>query len=885
MPLEAGRRLGAYEITGPLGAGGMGEVYRARDLQLGRTVAIKVLPDPFASDPERVSRFQREAQVLASLNHPHIAAIYGLEESDGIRALVLEFVEGPTLADRLAGGPVPMAEALDIAHQTATAVGAAHDKGVIHRDLKPANIKLTNEGKVKVLDFGLAKLLQNDQPSSSLSLSPTLSLQATSAGLILGTAAYMSPEQARGKAVDRRSDVWAFGCVLFELLTAQQAFPPGETVSDAVAAILTREPDWSALPSDTPASVRRLLRRCLSKDPNERLHDINDARLEIAEGLVPAAREVDVRTRPARATRGALIAAAATAGLLIAAAFAAGRYVAAPIAAPRVIRSELVPPDTLQWDPSGRIAVSPDGRRLAFLAAGPSGRRMLWVRTLETVSAQPLAGTEDATSPFWSPDSRALAFVADGKLKRIDAAGGSTMTLADAAGLGAWGRDDVILYPARNGSTPLFRVPASGGTPAEVTKLDKDELRHHYPVFLPDGRRFIFVASRSAASSAPATTMGVFLGSLDSPSRSELMTGGSNVALAANFMLFARGTTLLAQPFDADRGRLTGEPMPLAEGLLTTPGGMAAFTTSTEGTLVYQSGTVLDPMVWIDRSGARLARSGEPALYFDPKISPDGRRVVSSVETSTAGAGRDIWMIDRERGLSTRLTFDAAQDVSPIWSPDGRSIVFASDRAGHFDLYRKDVTGSAPEELVFADDYTKTPYSWSADGKLLLYVVQGTGGLSDIWMLPMTPSGKPSPFLATPFVETQPEFSPDGRWIAYTSSESGRLEVYVVPFPQAPGKWQVSSNTGSWPRWRRDGQELYYRSQQMQKIVAVTVTAGRSSFEVSSPHPLFSTSFIGAGRFRYDVAADGQRFLINATNDENETPLTLMLNWPASLHR
>ncbi len=889
MSLASGARIGPYEVVSMLGAGGMGEVYRARDVRLGRDVAIKVLPDVVAGDADRIARFQREAQLLASLNHPQIGALYGVEDSGGVRALVLELIEGPTLADRIASGPIQIDEALAIARQIAEALEAAHGQGVIHRDLKPANMKVTPDGRVKVLDFGLAKMIQGDSGASSLPNSPTLSVQATLAGVILGTAAYMSPEQARGKPLDRRTDIWAFGCVLFEMLTGKQAFAAGETVSDAVAAILKSEPDWSALPDATPAAVRRLLRRCITKDPRERLHDIADARLEIRDAHLG---ETEPRTDAPR-TRVAWGAAAILAILSIA---LASVLPWSPVPAPAdlpVYRSVILPPPFDPKTADGRtterrlprgLALSPDGRRLALVAPGPDGRAMLWVRPLDGPAAQMLSGTEGAQTPFWSPDGRQLAFVAQGRLKRIDGAGGSPVTLHDgafAAG-GTWNRDNVILFAGAGvNGTAILRISAAGGVASPATSLDaaKGETWHLRPFFLPDGRRFLYRASRGLGSGV------LYAGSLDSKERTELNPDILGHAYANGFLLFVRDTTLMAQRFDADRLEVSGEAMPVLEQVRM--GGPAllngALSVSESGALVYQSASAQQSqLAWFDRRGKEVAVLGEAAELSYLQLSPDGRRAAVSVQESLAG-NRDIWLYDTERGGRTRVTSDPSDEASAAWSPDGDRLAFLARRRGDDDLNLYQQTLSTRmEERLLATPTLESPTSWSSDGRFILY--QTAGANSDIWILPLSGDRKPVPFLATRFNEMLAEFSPDGRWIVYTSNETGRPEVYVAPF-QRPGRTvPISTSGGNWPRWRQDGKEIFYLAAG-ETLVAVAVRGGDSAIEVGDATPLFQARFSNTP-MPYAVAPDGQRFLINRPIEETtDASITLVVNWPEALRK
>ena len=730
--MDIGTRLGPYEILAPIGAGGMGEVYRARDTRLGRDVAIKVLPRIFSEDPDRRSRFEREARVLAALNHPHIAAIHGFEEVDGVGALVLELVEGPTLADRLREGALTARESITIARQIAAALEAAHEKGIIHRDLKPANVKLASgDGAVKLLDFGLAKAFE-PKVESSLSQSPTLTADGTRVGVVLGTAAYMSPEQARGQTVDKRTDIWSFGCVLYEMLAGRRPFP-GQTISETVASIIGDEPDWAALPADLPPRVSWLVRRCLEKDLRSRLHDIADARIELDDELSDAGRTRSGAVRSAltadaarpstmnrtRETLAWIAAGLSFAGLVASLALGrgarpTGEADVATYNTSIVLQNEL---RTSLASPAGRFALSPDGRRLAVVATDVSGRTMLWIRPLDTSVAQPLAGTEDATFPFWSPDSRFIGFVALNKLKKIDVSGGPPVTICDSdiAAPGAWNRDNVILFTPR-GASPLFRVSAAGGTPTPATTLDAaaGDAQHWYPSFLPDGRHFLYfvVGSKQRGLTDPRA---INIGSLDAgePSR-ELVAAGSNAKYASGHIVYLREGTLVAHAFDAERLELRGEPVPLVEEVQIAGAGSTgvagAFSVSDTGLLAYQSGfAVRSQLAWFDRSGARIATLGDEADYADVSLSPDDSRAAVSILDPSLGT-RDVWLYDIVRGTRERFTFDRGDDFAPIWArPDGERLVFSSRRQGAINLYRSPREAAAPKSCCCRTRWGSSP--------------------------------------------------------------------------------------------------------------------------------------------------------------------------------
>ena len=888
MAILPGRRLGPYEILSAIGAGGMGEVYKAHDTKLARDVAIKVLPANFVNEPQRLSRFQREARMLAALNHPNIATIYGLEQSDGVTCLVMELVPGATLAERVKAGPLPVEEALRIALQIAEALEAAHEKSIIHRDLKPANIKVTPEGKVKVLDFGLAKAFEDDSTNEDMNNSPTLSRAATMQGVILGTAAYMSPEQARGRTVDKCTDTWAFGCVLYELVTGKQAFN-GEDITEILASVMKSEPDWTALPAKIPTSIRTLLTRCLRKDRRQRLADAGAVRIEIEEALTAPASAV--APNAGWSTTGWRERAAWLAGLgllaLTTVAFAIGFVLRAPKPT-EAIRFFVSPPDT--WSlmgagtlTTGPVSVSPDGRRIVMLATSADGKSILWVRSLDTLTAQALAGTEGALRPFWSPDSRFVGFFSGGKLKKIEIAGGPPITLCDAPeGFGGtWNREGVIVF-APTATSALQRVSAAGGAASEVTRLDQGESGHRMPFFLPDGRHFFY---RSAVRNLQGGL--IYLASLASSERKLVLNAdSSNVFYTQGHLLFLRETTLMAQPFDPRRLVLTGEAFPIAEQIQTQGNPLAGvFSASENGVLAYQTGAAMDgyALTWFDRSGKKIGILGEPAIYSDVELSPDGKR--ASVGIPEPGKGRNIWIYDVARSLKTRFTFDAAIEAQSVWSPDGSRVVFSSNRKGHYDLYQNAFDGSGTEVPLLEDNLDKYPESWSADGRFILYGSTGGPTGNDLFVLPLTGDRKPVPFLNTQFNEFFGRFSPDGRWVAYRSNESGKFEIYVAPFPGPGGKRQISTSGGGFPRWRRDGTEIFYLAPD-NKLMVASVNGKGPSFEVGAVKPLFDTRVFTGLRYPYDVTADGQRFLVNSLPGQvSSAPVTVVVNWTAGLKK
>ncbi|HXQ26723.1 MAG TPA: protein kinase [Candidatus Acidoferrales bacterium] len=900
--LSTGIKLGPYEIVSPIGAGGMGEVYRARDSKLGRDVALKVLPDAFARDAERMARFQREAKVLASLNHPNIASIYGLEDSGATHALVMELVEGPTLADRIRSGPIPIDEALRIAKQIAEALEYAHERGIVHRDLKPANVKVTSDDAVKVLDFGLAKAIEGDAASIDIANSPTMSRMATMAGVLLGTAAYMSPEQAKGKAVDRRADIWAFGCVLYEMLTGKMAFQ-GETVTDTLAAVIRAEPDWSRLSAATPPHVRVLLRRCLQKDPKQRLRDIGDARIALEEVLSGAPQDASVG---ASALRRPWFAWGAAAVFLLA--FSGVSFVhfrersTAPAA--EAIRFEIPVPEKTTLPPNGVFSLSPDGRQLAFFAAGADNIYRLWVRPLGSLEARPLPGSESPQFPpfIWSPDSRYIAFDAGGKLKKVDISGGPPQTVCDLRALevgGSWNSDGVIILGQAPGG--LARVSAGGGSASPLTTLDssRGEIQHVFPSFLPDGRHFIYLRT-----SIKPENSGVYIGSLDAKPEEQdskrLLATTYGTAFVPSSdpgtgqLLFMRDGTLMAQPFDIHRMELVGEPATVAEqvGFFIDFG---FFSASTNGVLAYRTGGsgATSQVTWFDRQGKALGTVGEPDYTTALSLSPDGTQAAVSRRDSI-GFNETLWLLDLSRGASTRFTFGPSFDIDPIWSPDGKRIVFDSNRSGVYDLYMKLASGVKDEELLLKSSENKRPTSWSRDGRFLLYTASDTKtAREDLWVLPLEGDKKPFPFLRTEFNNYAGQFSPDGHWVAYVSDESGHNEIYLRTFSpgssgtaaDAGGKWLISANGGSQPRWRRDGKELYYLAPDG-RLMAVEI-ATNPVLRAGVPKALFQTpphAEIIRG-YQWDVTPDGTRLLYLAPTKQGAAPFRVVLNWQAALKK
>jgi len=904
LRLFPGSSVGPYRILASLGAGGMGEVYRAEHVRLGREVAVKVLHELTSDNPEYKSRFEREARVLASLNHPNIATLHGLEEVGDATLLEMELVPGETLAERLGRGPLSPFDSLPIFKQIAQALEAAHERGIIHRDLKPSNVKVTPEGRVKVLDFGLAKAFESERPETSSNAA--MFTTTTQRGLILGTAAYMSPEHVRGKALDRRTDIWAFGCMFYEALTGKPPFA-SETVSDTLAAVLREEPDWRAL-SPAPMAIQRLIKRCLKKDPTSRLHDIADAGLEIEDAVAEsAALVVPMPGRdPWRVSRKRAILMSA-AGLALAGAIAAGgfwlsgRETVAEVGAPARLAVPVPIGQQVERGGLAPLAVSPDGTRLVYAAVERGGRTQLFMRPLDRFDSTAIPGTEGGSAPFFSPDGRWVGFYANGTLQRVSIDGGAALKICDAPAVwsAVWGSDDTIVFAAAATPGGLWRVPAGGGAPERLTTVDPStERQHAYPDRLPNGDVLFGVITDRGWHLAALSLASKQVRALGQPG-----SGGAGARFVeTGHVLYASGGGLVAVPFDPVRG-ITGSPVPLLERPEVDASGSAAFAVSSSGTLVYIPRAASLPMralVTVDRSGRAMLLSETRAAYAHPRLSRDGRRLAVAIESDS---GSDIWVYDVDRGTRTRLT-NGGVNRFPIWSADGQRITFQSARSGSVTLYSRNADGSGePEPLIrtsgdqsglsrslagllpgtmplFTAANPHLPMSWSPDGANLAFDERKPSAERDIWVLPR--EGEPSPFLVTPFDESSPAFSPDGKWLAYVSDESGRSEVYVQPFPGPGAKWPISTDGGTEPAWSPDGRELYFRSGDA--LVAVPLTPG-VEFRSGRPQPVFQSRYETIdGARNYDVAPDKQSFVAIRNEGLSETDqFNVVLNWFAEL--
>jgi Tol biopolymer transport system component len=894
MALTSGIKLGPYEILSSLGSGGMGEVYRARDTRLERTVAIKVLPAHLSSDPVRKQRFEREARTISSLNHPHICVLHDIGHQDGMDYLVMECVEGETLEKRLEKGPLPLEQVVKIGAEVADALDKAHCSGVVHRDLKPGNVMLTATG-AKLLDFGLAK-------PAALAVAATVTASAkdspvTEEGTIVGTFQYMSPEQVGGKEVDGRSDIFSLGAVLYEMVTGKKAFE-GESQLSVASAILEKEPaPISAIKPMTPPALDHAVKKCLAKAPDERWQSASDLASELkwiaesgSQAGVPAPAAERRRTRE---RLGWVLAAALLVPLIATMAVTVIHLREKPSGGPAA-RFHFAPPEKGTFGGISLPVVSPDGQWIAFRAFGADGLvAHLWVRSLDSLNIQMLPGTEGATSPFWSSDSKSIAFFASGELKRIDLAGSPPQTLCDALGgigAGAWSQDDVILFrPDWTG--PLYRVSATGGEPKPVTELDPShqETYHAYPEFLPDGHHFLFYIASSQRGKA-----GIYVGSVDSKEKKRVLDAASKAVYASGYLLYARGNTLTAQRFDWKRLELVGEPVPVGQQVAIQSGpalsgtAFAAFSVSQNGVLAYRTASGGNTqLTWFDRHGNRGSTVGTPAEYSNPSLSSDGSRLAVGREDPQTGT-RDLWIFDLKRGTSSRLTSDPADDLNPVWNLDGSRIFFTSNRKGARDIYEKPTSGIGDETVLLESKQPKSANDVSLDGQYLVY----DSGIAfsrsvELWILPLF--GDRKPFLFAHSGESpisQAKFSPNSHFIAYSSSETGQSEVYVQTFPEARGKWQISTEGGSEATWRRDGKELFYIGQK--KLMAVEVKTDANLLQAGIPQALFEIPLLPTTtvRNRYVVTSDGQRFLFNVAAEVNEASMiNVVVNWTSALKK
>jgi len=887
MALAPRTRLGPYEIVSLAGAGGMGEVYRARDTRLGRTVAIKVIGSAFGNHPEMRQRFQQEAQFVAQLDHPHIAALYDVGHDAGVDYLVMEFLEGKSLASRIARGPVPFGELVGYAIEIAAALAYAHTRGVVHRDLKPANILITYSG-IKIIDFGLGKLRQPDHaPSSATAAMKTTPMPppVTEQGVIPGTAAYMSPERLQGLEADSRSDIFAFGAILYEMATGRRPFDAPSSAA-LIADILMRDPQ--PIESDRPlmGDVDWIVQRCLKKNPDERWQSAADIEAMLKRVASSAhRRDATDGKAPQRIRIRRLMIGAAVALMLITALAVATWVSSVRAAATAPLIAVTIPPPpgggftpTDSSVPSPQFSVSPDGSAVAFVAAGADGVPQLWLRRIDSPDARPLPGTADATYPFWAATGRSIAFFADGALKRLDIDGGAARSLAPAphGRGGAWSADDVILF-APDVATPVFRVNADG-TVAQQTTLAttaQAETSHRWPQFLPDGKHFIYFAH-----STGETQSGIYRGSLDrSPPTLIVRTDYGGVYARPGHLLYVADDVLVATPFDETTGRISGSPVRIVDGIATSSNFYGAFSASTNGVLAYATKAFAAELVWMGRDGKRLSVVGPRSGYVDFRLSPDGR-YLAVAEVDPHSGRPDLRLADIVRGTNVRLTTSPADDASPVWSPDGTRIVFRSNRESVLDLYMRSANAGGADELFLKTPLAKSPTDWSRAGNFIVYQVVDDATRYDIWAAPIAPPHTPRPLVRTPFDEMQGQISPDGRWLAYTSNQSSRLEVYVQPLG-SDTRWQVSVDGGSDPRWRADGKELFYLARDG-RLMAVDVTT-HPSFDAGPPRGLFRISdaaVIPPYTSAYDVDASGQRFLVRMPLESLQTqPLTVFVNW------
>lgn len=884
MELANGTRLGPYDIVELLGSGGMGQVFRARDTNLNRNVAIKVLPEAFASDAERMARFQREAQVLASLNHSKIASVYGLERSGSTRALVMELVEGPTLADRLEHGAMSLDEALAVAQQIAEALEYAHEQGVIHRDLKPANIKITGDGQVKVLDFGLAKVLCPETEQTEALNSPTLTAAATRAGILLGTAAYMAPEQARGKRADRRADIWAFGCVLYEMLSGQRTFA-GETTSDSLAAVIRADPDWSMLPANVPRRIRFLLQRCLEKEPKRRLQAMGDARIELED-----ARKGKEDDEADEKTRGAGRAWQRRAVLWGVAGLCAGAVLATALVlatrrqeATAAVRLSFSLPMGQSLDiESYSLAISRDGKMVAYVMTQPSGAREIWLRRLDEFEAKPVPGTDGAGSPFFSPDGQWLGFFSDSKLAKVPLTGGTPEVLCSATddGGASWGDDGNIYFSASatRRFDALMRIPAAGGSSETILRPNgsQNEMSFEQPQILPNDEALLFTDWKNGFTQPNVAVLLLRGGKY----QVILENARSPVYIGGNYLGFTRDGRVWVAPFDPKTLKLTGPAIAMRESVyhgLRVGSGPEQFAVSAAGTLAFvpfSSRGNERSLVQVDRNGHANVLKGEIRPYEDLDLSPDGRHLALTIEGPEWG----IWTYDMVRGTVTRVTFEH-DSRDPFWTEDGKQVVYSSLRGSDWGLFSKAADGTGVEQKLYNSKSWVLASSFSPDGANMALVQRDPATGSDIWVYSLRKGGTSQVFLKTQFDEWFPQFSPDGRFIAYESNESGRPEIYVQPFPGPGGKWQISTEGGARPVWPRKDSEIFYIAGK--KLMAVPVQTS-PTFSAGTPKVLFESEFYDSGHY-YDASPDGKQFFFikSVGQATSVSQINVVLNWPA----
>ena len=896
MPIEPGTKLGRYEVRSQIGAGGMGEVYLARDPKIGRDVAIKVLPSGLSDDKERLARFEQEAQAAGSLNHPNILAIYDVATDNGSLYVVSELLEGETLRDIIGGTPMPIRKALNLGLQTAHGLAAAHEKGIIHRDLKPENLFVTSDGRLKILDFGLAKLTESNGNDSKSDL-PTRKVN-TDAGAVMGTVGYMSPEQLRGKPVDQRSDIFSFGTVLYEMLSGQKAFQKDST-ADTISAILREDPpELSATNKNVDAGLERVVHRCLEKNREQRFHSASDLAfaLESLSGSNIDTSSIGSRTIETASPRGSSIGRIAwiVAGLLLlSTAFFGFQYFRRNEASPQSIRFSIYAPEKVSINESGG-AISPDGKRVAYVGIDATGKSILFVRSMDSFESNAIQGTEEAQFPFWSPDSRSIGFFANSKLKRVEAVGGPPQILADASPDprgGTWSSDGTIIFSPTT-TTGLFKVSSSGGGSAvEFTKIDDSvhQTSHRWPEFLPDGKHFLYFG-RTLSTDA---NEGIFVSSTDSSESKLLLKTNVRVTFmpapdgsSSGELLFVRDGTLMSQSLDTNKYEMTGDAFPVAQNIMSFPNevgptGYGAFSVSRNGTLIYRVGDAQrTQLTWFDRAGKDQQKITDPGIYHEPSLSPDGNKILFGEQQ---GPNNDLFIFDLVRTSKTKLTFDGRENASSVLSPDGAQVAFSSSKSDKVGLYLKAVNGAGDEQLILGGDEKTYPDSWSKDGKYLLYEVDnGIDYKFDLFVLPMTGDRTPFPYLQTPFIESHAQFSPDGKWVAYVTDQNGKADVYVESFPRGSGKWQISTAGGDQPQWRADGKELFYLAPDRNLMSVAVNTSG--AVEFGRPAPLFQVNVPLTGlmddRNSYVPTANGQKFLVCAlTETGSSQPWNVVLNW------